>query len=57
MIWANIAGKGYVMDEGYSGAMVEYDETEQEKGYGGAEAIIVSEEVPTVTACGFDACY
>jgi hypothetical protein len=57
MIWANIAGKGYVMDEGYSGAMVEYDETEQEQGYGGAEAIIISEDEPTVTACGFDACY
>lgn len=56
-IWAKIDGKLYANSDRMDGSMEEDDETRQEKGYGGAEALIISEDVPTVTACGFDACY
>lgn len=56
-IWAEVNGKRYANTDSMDGSMEEDDETRQEQGYGGAEALIVSEDVPTVTACGFYACY
>jgi len=53
-IWATINGKEFTNNDGGEGGMVEDDETQKDRGFGGAEAVILSEGEPTVEACGFE---